>query len=82
MSTFKVGDRVQIVHTIRMGWNSEGRMEASVGMVGKVIFASSFDKTYEVEFDTCDCDMDGHYTSWYYEAEDMVKLAKFKGNTK
>jgi len=38
MSKFKVGDRVKVVPTTRVGWNSEGLMEDTVGMVGVVSY--------------------------------------------
>lgn len=64
---FKVGDRVRVVPTTRRGWI--GKMEAYVGMVGKVLNA---ERNYYVVFD------DGR-VYFYYEC-DLTKVNKFKGN--
>lgn len=76
---FRVGDRVKIVPTRRVDWNSEGRMEASVGMVGEIV-GYSRDGGFDVEFFTCKCDTNGHRTLWTYDPADMKKFSSFKGN--
>lgn len=76
---FKVGDKVKIVPTLRSGWNSEGRMEASVGMVGEIV-DGCWDGDFDVEFLTTKCDTDGHRTFWTYGAADLMKVVSFKGN--
>lgn len=65
---FKVGDRVKITPTTRRGWID--KMEAYVGMVGKVLHAWPDD--YCVVFESGR----GYF---YYEC-DLTKVNKFKGN--
>ena len=76
---FKVGDRVKIVPTRRVDWNCEGRMEASVGMVGEIV-GDSWNGGFDVEFCTYKCDTDGSRTFWTYDPADMKKFSSFKGN--
>ena len=64
---FKVGDVVKVVPTTRRGWID--KMEAYVGMVGKVLIA---ERDYYVVFD-------GGRGYFYYEC-DLTKANKFKGN--
>ena len=64
---FKVGDMVKVVPTTRRGWID--KMEAYVGMVGKVLIA---ERDYYVVFD-------GGRGYFYYEC-DLTKVNKFKGN--
>lgn len=76
---FKIGDKVRIVPTLRADWNTKGRMEASVGMVGEVV-GYCWDGDFDVEFSTTKCDTDGHKTFWTYAAADLRKVVSFKGN--
>ena len=63
----KVGDSVKIVPTTRRGWID--KMEAYVGMVGKVLIA---ERDYYVVFESGR----GYF---YYEC-DLTKVNKIKGN--
>ena len=75
---FKIGDKVVVAPTDKSNWNSEGRMEASVGMVGTIVWA--WPRAFEVNFGCTDCDTRGVYFSWYYLPQDIKRLYKFKGN--
>jgi hypothetical protein len=76
---FKIGDKVKIVPTLRSGWNSGGRMEASVGMFGEIV-NYSWGGDFDVKFSTTECDTDGHRALWTYAAADLRKVVSFKGN--
>ena len=78
MGKFKVGDRVVVSPAGKDNWNLEGRMEASVGMVGTIILVNA--RTFEVSFGCTDCDTSGIRSSWYYLPQDIKGLSKFKGN--
>ena len=75
---FKIGDKVVVAPTDKSNWNSEGRMEASVGMVGTIVSRGT--KTFEVNFGCTDCDTSGIYSRWYYLPQDIKRFYKFKGN--
>ena len=75
---FKIGDKVVVAPTDKSNWNSEGRMEASVGMVGTIVLRAT--KTFEVSFGCTDCDTRGIYSSWNYLPQDIKGFSKFKGN--
>lgn len=64
---FKVGDRVVVTPTSKMGWINE--MERYVGSIGVV---SSTDDDYYVVFK----DKRGYF----YVEGDLAKVNKFKGN--
>ena len=63
----EVGDRVRVVANERKGWVD--KMEAYVGMVGKVLIA---EHDYYVIFES-------GLGYFYYEC-DLTKVNKFKGN--
>lgn len=69
---FKIGDKVVVTPTDKSNWNSEGRMEASVGMVGTIALRSTM--TFEVNFGCTDCDTLGICSSWYYLPQDIKKF--------
>lgn len=77
---FKVGERVKVVPTVRKDWNSNGRMEASIGMVGTVT-ATCWDGDFDVDFGTTECDTFGNRTFWTYAAVDLKKVGMFRGNS-
>lgn len=79
MGKFKVGDRVKVVPTTRVGWNSKGLMEDTVGMVGVVRYIVA--AGYRVFFDGYRYPF-GRDTGWAYREEDLKKHGTFKGNTK
>lgn len=79
MSKFKVGDRAKVVPTTRVGWNSEGLMEDTVGMVGTVRYISG--KGHQVFFDGYRHPF-GRDALWSYREEDLKKHVTFKGNIK
>lgn len=76
---FKVGDVVRVVPTVKKDWNSKGRMEASVGMVGTVV-GICWDGAFNVDFGTAKCDTREGRTLWTYAAADLKKVGVFKGN--
>ncbi len=76
---FRVGDKVKIVPTLRSGWNSTGRMEASVGMVGEIV-GDRWGGNFLVKFSTTSCDTDGRWACWTYATADMRKVVSFRGN--
>ena len=76
---FKVGDRVKVVPTVKKDWNSKGRMEASVGLVG-IVVSTLCDVAFNVDFGASGCDTDGERTCWTYCAEDLKIVGTFKGN--
>ena len=75
---FKIGDKVVVAPTDKSNWNSEGRMEASVGMVGTIVLRDT--RTFEVSFGCTDCDTSGIYSSWYYLPQDIKSFSELKGN--
>lgn len=77
---FKVGDRVKVVPTVKRYWNSKGRMEASIGMVGTVVDAC-WDRDFDVDFGTTECDTFGNRTYWTYDFADLKKVRVFRGNS-
>lgn len=79
MCKFKVGDRVKVVPTTRMGWNSEGLMEDTVGMVGVVCYIVG--SGHRVSFDGYRHPF-GPDATWSYREEDLKKHGTFKGNIK
>ena len=79
MSKFKVGDRVKVVPTTRVGWNSEGLMEDTVGMVGVVRYIVG--RGHHVFFDGYSHPF-GRDALWSYREEDLKKHGTFKGNIK
>lgn len=79
MSRLKVGDRVKVVPTTRVGWNSEGLMEYTVGMVGVVRYI--FGNGHQVFFDGYKHPF-GRDALWSYREEDLKKHGTFKGNIK
>lgn len=79
MGKFKVGDKVKIVPTTRMGWNSEGLMEDTVGMVGVVRCITG--RRHQVFFDGYRHPF-GRDSLWSYREEDLKKFGIFKGNAK
>lgn len=78
MNTFKVGDRVRVTPTTKSNWNTQGRMEPSIGMVG--VITADFGGSYEVRFLTLDCDTRKERVSWSYLPADISKATTFKGN--
>ncbi len=76
---FKVGDKVRVVPTRRKDWNSRGRMEPSVGMIG-IVYALNWDGGFDVRFGSCQCDVEGNRDFWTYDKADLQKVSKFKGN--
>lgn len=64
---FKVGDRVVVTPTSRVGWINE--MEYYVGLTGTV---SSTDDDYYVVFE--------NKRGYFYVEGDLTKVNKFKGN--
>lgn len=79
MNKFKVGDRVKVVPTTREGWNSEGLMEDTVGMVGVVRHIVG--RGHHVFFDGYRHPF-GRDALWSYREEDLNKHGTFKGNIK
>lgn len=75
---FKIGDKVVVAPTDKSNWNLEGRMEASVGMVGTIVLRDT--KTFEVSFGCTDCDTRGIYSSWHYLPQDIKSFSEFKGD--
>lgn len=76
---FKVGDKVKVVPTVKKDWNSKGRMEASVGMVGTVVIC--WDGDFNVDFGTTECDTLKDRTFWTYASADLKKVGVFRGNS-
>lgn len=79
MSKFKVGDKVKVVPTTRVGWNSEGLMEDTVGMVGVVHAING--ASCRVFFDGYE-HPSGRGATWLYREGDLKKCGTFKGNIK
>lgn len=77
---FEVGDKVKVVPTAKRGWNSKGRMEASIGMVGTVVGICS-DGDFDVDFGTAECDTLENRTFWTYASVDLKKVRMFRGNS-
>ena len=76
---FKIGDKVKVVPTVKKDWNSMGRMEASVGMVGTVV-GVCWDGDLDVDFGTTGCDTFGERMFWTYAVADLKKTRVFRGN--
>lgn len=79
MSKLKVGDMVKVVPTTRMGWNSEGLMEDTVGMIGVVRYTVGM--SHGVFFDGYRHPF-GRDALWSYREGDLKKYGTFKGNIK
>ena len=75
---FKIGDKVVVAPTDKSNWNLEGRMEASVGMVGTIVLRDT--KTFEVSFGCTDCDTRGIGDEYFYSPNWLKRVPKFKGN--